>query len=217
VPHAIVKVILYLAMIVLAVSVHEAAHAAMAWRLGDGTARAQGRMTLWPFAHMDIWGTLVLPAVFLSVPAHTFLAYGKPTPVDPGKLWRPKIGYSLVALAGPLGNLALALALTAFGALAFVYFGIEAPQARTLVSAGIVTNAVLAVLNLLPLPGFDGLKVLYVVLPDAWCWRLQRFERYFLVVLVLVVWTELLAWALAPGWRLGSTLCDLAGIGLSAL
>jgi hypothetical protein len=56
-----------------------------------------------------------------------------------------------------------------------------------------------------------------VVLPDAWCWRLQRFERYFLVVLVLVVWTELLAWALAPGWRLGSTLCDLAGIGLSAL
>lgn len=122
------------------------------------------------------------------------VAYAKPTPVDPARLKKPQRDFSLVAVAGPLGNLAAALGLALVGAVAFRYFGAESSEARLLVGAGIECNLALAWLNLMPLPGFDGLKALYAFLPGEWCWRLHRAERFHLYLLVLIV----SVWMLMP-------------------
>lgn len=217
-PDKFIRLLLYLPLVALAVSAHEAAHAwAARWR-GDDTAARQGRVTLMPFVHVDLWGTLLLPAlmVFLGLPV---LGYAKPTPVDPGRLRRPRVDFSVVAAAGPVGNLLVALALALAGALAFRGLGIGNSDARQLVGAGIVVNAVLACLNLLPLPGFDGLKALYVFLPERWCWRLHQADRYFLLVLVLVlaVFTQVLDLALWPAGVLAQAFCTLAGSGWPTL
>lgn len=198
-------------MLLLGLSAHEAAHAWAAWRLGDPTAQKLGRTSLLPFRHIDPLGSLALPALLLLLKAPFLIGYAKPTPVDPGRFRDPKAGFSWVALAGPLANLAVAAGLAGLGAVLIKGLGISDPSLALLLGAGIVVNALLGCLNLLPLPGFDGLKALYAFLPDAWCWQLQRAERWFFVVLVLAAWTRALDVALYPGFRLGQALCALAG------
>jgi Zn-dependent protease len=212
-PQILTRLLLYLPLLLMAVSAHEAAHAwAARWR-GDDTAARQGRLSLLPFVHVDPWGTLLLPALLVVMQSSFFIAYAKPTPVDPSRLRRPKADFSLVALAGPLANLALALALTLVGALVFVVLGVESAEARLIVAVGIFLNVMLACLNLLPLPGFDGMKALYVFLPDRWCWRLQQAEPYFLVILVLAAFTQVLDLALVPVHPITEALCTVAGTG----
>jgi Zn-dependent protease len=210
-PETLTRLLLYLPLLLLAVSAHEAAHAWTArWR-GDDTAARQGRLTLLPFAHVDLWGTILLPALLLAMPSNFLIAYAKPTPVDPGRLRRPKADFSLVALAGPVGNMAMALALTLLGTLIFTGLGVDSVEGHLIISAGIFLNVMLACLNLLPLPGFDGMKALYVVLPDRWCWRLQQAEPYFLVILVLAAFTQLLSLVMLPVNSITELLCTLAG------
>jgi Zn-dependent protease len=206
------RILLYLPLLLLAVSAHEAAHAWAALRLGDDTAAKQGRVSLLPFSHVDLWGTLILPLLLLALQSPFLIGYAKPTPVDAGKLRRPKRDFSLVAVAGPLGNLALAVGLAALGALLFGVLGLESPEGQVIVAAGIFVNALLACLNLLPLPGFDGLKALYAFLPERWCWRLQRADSLFFLVLALAAFTRVLDLALWPARELTQTLCIVAGI-----
>ena len=216
-PELLTRVVVYLPLLLLALSVHEAAHAGAARLTGDRTAERLGRLTLFPWAHVDLVGSLLLPAALLVLRAPFLIGYAKPAPVDPGQLRNPKRDLSLVALAGPASNLALALLLAAIGWLFYGYLGLDNSAGRLLIGAGIVLNLVLANLNMLPLPGFDGMKALYAVLPDSWCWQLQRSERYFLVVLVLVAWTQALDLALVPAWWASQQLCSMAGVGLPAL
>lgn len=213
VPELVQKALVLLPMLLLALSAHEAAHAWAALRLGDPTAHKLGRTSLLPFRHIDPLGSLVLPALLLLVRAPFLIGYAKATPVDPGRFRDPKSGFSQVALAGPLANLGLALVLAALGALLVRGLGFEDPGLVQLLSAGIVVNALLGGLNLLPLPGFDGLKALYALLPDAWCWQLHKAERWFVLVLVLAAWTRALDVALYPALRLGQVLCVWAGLG----
>jgi Zn-dependent protease len=209
----LVRLLVYVPVLLLAMSVHEAAHGWVALQRGDPTARDLGRVTLLPFVHIDLWGSLVVPGLLLAMQAPFLFGYAKPTPVNPGLLRSPKRDFSLVALAGPGANLGLALAFAGFGALAFRVFGIVSPEARLLVGAGIVINVLLGWINLLPLPGLDGLKALYVLLPDEWCWRLQRGNQYFFPILVLVLIFGLLNLALVPAFIFGSGLCAAAGTG----
>lgn len=211
-PESLLKALVLLPVLLLAVSAHEAAHAWAALKLGDPTAHRLGRTSLLPFRHVDPIGTLLLPGLLLLMQAPFLVGYAKPTPVDPGRFRDPKAGFSWVALAGPMANLALALGLGLLGAVLVRGLGLEDPSLKLLLAAGILTNALLGFLNLLPLPGFDGLKALYAFLPDAWCWRLQRAERFFVLVLVLAAWTRTLDLMLAPGLRLGQGLCRLAGV-----
>jgi Zn-dependent protease len=205
-------------MVMLAVTVHEAAHAWAALRRGDPTAKEQGRITLLPFVHVDLWGTLVIPGLLFAIQApYMMVGYGKPTPVNPGQLRSPKRDFSLVALAGPLGNFSLALAFAALGALAFRGFDLGGPEARLVVGAGIVTNTFLGWVNLLPVPGFDGLKTLYVLLPDEWCWQLQRGERLFFPILIVAAGLGLLDHVLVPAFSMGNFLCLAAGTGQPTL
>jgi len=210
---ALVQLLVYVPLLLLAMSVHEAAHAWSAFKLGDPTAKDLGRVTLLPFVHIDLWGSLILPGMLLAMQAPFLFGYAKPTPVNPGLLRSPKRDFSLVALAGPAANVGLALAFAGFGALAFRGFGVASPEARLLVGAGIVINVLLGWINLLPLPGLDGLKILYVLLPDEWCWRLQRGNRFFFPILLLLMITGVLNMALLPAKIFCSGLCAAAGTG----
>ena len=214
---ALVRLLVYVPLLLLAMSAHEAAHAWAAFKRGDPTAKDLGRVTLLPFAHIDLWGSLILPGMLLALQAPFLFGYAKPTPVNPGLLRSPKRDFSLVALAGPGANLALALAFAGFGALAFRGFGIVSPEARLLVGTGILINVLLGWINLLPLPGLDGLKALYVFLPDEWCWRLQRGNQLLFPAMLFVLVLGLLNLALVPAFILGSGLCSAAGAGQPTL
>jgi Zn-dependent protease len=211
--HALVAAVL----LVLAVSVHESGHAWAALKRGDPTAAERGRLSWLPFSHFDLVGCLLLPLILVLAHAGFIMGYGRPTPVDPGRLKRPKADFSLVSLAGPAANLALALGLSLLGALGFQGLKLDSPEAALLLGAAIAINVTLACVNLLPLPGFDGLKALYAFLPDEWCWRLQRGEGLFLGVLLLAVLFGAMDLALYPSFWLGRALCTLAGVPLPAL
>lgn len=206
-----------LPLLLLAVSVKEAGHAAMArWR-GDTTAADLGRASLLPFSHFDWVGCLALPALLAWLPLPYVVGFGRPIPVDPSKLVRPKADFSLVAFAGPLANAGMAVALAALAALIFLGLRLQSAEAALVLGTAIVLNALIAALGLLPLPGFNGLKVLYAFLPDEWCWQAQKADRYFLSVLILLAAFGVLDAALRPGFWLGHGLCRLAGLPVPAL
>lgn len=188
----IISVLPYVPAFLLAISVHESAHAWMARRCGDDTAAAQGRISLYPPRHIDPFGTLLLPILSFWLMNFIF-GYAKPTPVDPGKLRRPKADFSLVALAGPVSNFLLAI-LSAMAGRALLAAGIDSAVLQSVCVASVILNVVLGLINLLPLPGFDGIKALYYFLPDEWCWRLNRADRSSVLVLALLSLLGGFAW-----------------------
>ena len=176
----------------LAFSVHESAHGLAALWLGDPSAKKQGRISLYPPRHFDLFGSLILP--LLSLPLlQVFYGYGRPAPVDPGRLRRPKPDFSLVALAGPLSNFVLALASAGLGRLLMPWASVLGPL-LVVCEASVELNLILGAISLLPLPGFDGMKALYFALPDEWCWRLNRAERWGLLYLAALSAFGGLAW-----------------------
>ncbi len=207
----LIKGVIAIPLLLLAVSAHEAAHAWAALRCGDDTAARLGRISLYPPRHIDLLGSLALPLITLAL-THGTAAYGyaKPTPVDPARLRSPKRDYSLVAVAGPLSNLLLALAL-AGASWSSRALGLEMPAVQSILGWGIAINVMLGAFNLLPLPGFDGMKTLYFFLPDAWCWRLNRAQPFFFLTLMLIFWLGLFDWFFEPMIRLIALLCAFSG------
>jgi Zn-dependent protease len=175
--------------------VHECAHAFTAWRLGDGTARAAGRITLDPFTHFDtIGGTLLTVSVALGAIGGSALGFGwaKPTPVNPYNL-RGRYADTMVAAAGPLSNLALA-AVFAVGfrvMWANGYFPDNTSVAnlvQLVLWKGIQLNVVLLLFNLIPIPPLDGSHVLFDLLDPRTAQDLRNFmNQYGLMLLIVVV------------------------------
>jgi Zn-dependent protease len=169
-PQAIAIGLTYYVVLLFSLSFHESAHAWMASRLGDDTARALGRISLNPLAHIDIVGTVIIPLVQIFGPAGIpLIGWAKPTPYDP-RNFRPgehQRGHMLVAGAGPVSNLVLALGFTA-GLFAIARIMGRSPGGEpvvTLMATGVLINVALAVFNLVPLPPLDGSKVASFGLP----------------------------------------------------
>lgn len=166
--------------LLIAITVHEFAHAAMAFYLGDPTAKHTGRLTLNPFAHLDLWGTLLL--LFVG------FGWGKPVPFNPYNLRDQKYGPALVSLAGPAANFVM---IVVFGLLLkFVYplTGLGSDNALyILLSIVIVLNAILMVFNLIPIPPLDGSKLLFAVLPDSLADFKAMLERWGLLILIALL------------------------------
>ena len=164
--------------------VHEFAHAFAAWRLGDGTAKLFGRLTLDPRAHFDpMGGILLIITVFLSGGTGGF-GWAKPTPVNPANLRDRRNGEVWVSLAGPLSNLLMA----AVGALVLrgVFGGDVAMSARAmdLLWLFVLYNVGLAVFNLIPIPPLDGSALLFRLLPYELAWKVRPFlSQYGLILL----------------------------------
>lgn len=154
-------------VIVLSAVIHEYAHALMAYRLGDNTAKDMGRLTLNPFAHLDPLGTVMLPLIFLFLNVG-FFGWAKPVPYNPYNLSDRKYGSLKVGLAGPGSNLVIALILGLFirfsGAYG-IYGGDPSGLFLQLLSFVVFTNIFLALFNLIPIPPLDGSKVLMDLFP----------------------------------------------------
>lgn len=180
---------------------HEFAHAWVATRLGDDTPRLQGRVTLNPLAHVDMIGTLLLPAV-TSLLGYGFLGWGKPVYTQTSNLRGGLNGLLLVALAGPASNVVLAVIL---GVLAAALNPISPALAGFLVH-GVWLSLYLAIFNMLPVPPLDGSKLLLAArIPPAIYLEISRFG--FVLLLVLMQATSLLLWM--QEWSTRGTLAIL--------
>jgi Zn-dependent protease len=166
---------LLLPIVLVSLTLHELAHAWVAWRLGDPTAKSQGRLTLNPIVHLDPLGTLmfVLTALIANLP----FGWARPVPVDPRYFRRAKEGMAIVAAAGPLMNFLLALA--CWGVVRHVE--LSGQWAEVLEKAYIV-NLVLGIFNLIPVPPLDGSRILGALMDDATYARWIRLDQYGMLV-----------------------------------
>jgi Zn-dependent protease len=194
--------------IIIAITFHEASHGFVAWKLGDDTAYRLGRVTFNPLKHIDPFGTILLPAVlyYLSsqVGAPFLFGYAKPVPVNFRRLRHPRRDMVLVAAAGPGINLALAI-LSALALHLVPEGSVISGFADQMLAISIITNVILAVFNMLPLPPLDGGRVAVGLLPYPLSLYLARLERHGMFILLAAIF--LLPWL---GRQIGMDL-DIVG------
>lgn len=184
--HWLYKLSVILPPAILAITLHEAAHGWVAWRLGDGTAYRLGRVSFNPLRHVDPVGTLLLPAL-LYLSGGFLFGWAKPVPVNFRALNHPRRDMVLVALAGPGINILLAL-LSAWAFTQAAHFPREVREwAYPVLVVSVQLNVVLAVFNMLPLPPLDGGRVAVGVLPRWLARPLARLEPYGIGVLLGVI------------------------------
>ena len=173
--------------VLLAITLHEAAHGFVAWRLGDDTAWQLGRVSFNPFRHIDLFGTVILPAMLLVLRAPFLFGWAKPVPVAFNRLRHPRRDMVLVAAAGPAANLILATASALlFHLLPLLPMSFAGWLGSNLYNS-ILINLVLAVFNMLPLPPLDGGRVAVGLLPDALARPLARLERFGFLIIIGVI------------------------------
>jgi len=168
---------------ILAITLHEAAHGFVAWRLGDDTAYQLGRVTFNPLRHIDPFGTVLLPALMYFTTGFVF-GWAKPVPVNFGRLNHPRRDMVWVALAGPGTNFVLALLSAILWGLVNPEHGIIEHWLRAAAEVSILVNVILMVFNLIPLPPLDGGRVAVGILPDVLAFPLARLERFGLPILL---------------------------------
>ncbi len=186
--------------VLFAITVHEVAHGWVARQLGDPTAMMLGRLTLNPLKHIDPIGTVLVPIALLFLGGVLF-GWAKPVPITTENLRNPKRDMALVAAAGPLANLLMALIWALIMKLVLVmsgsFAGLALPLSYMCV-AGITINVILLVLNLLPIPPLDGSRVVSGLLPGPWAWQYNRIEPYGLFILLGLMLAGILGKVLSP-------------------
>jgi Zn-dependent protease len=194
--------------VIFAITLHEAAHGYAARHFGDPTAYQLGRISINPLRHIDLVGTILVPALILLVSAGGLLfGWAKPVPVNFGQLRRPKQDMLWVAAAGPAANLLMALGWALALKLAismpdFVY----AVALKEMARVGISINGVLMLLNLLPIPPLDGGRIAVSLLPPRAAWKFAQVERYGLFILLGLMFLGVLDSVLYPLLRVFNSL-----------
>lgn len=180
-------IIAILLSFVIAITIHECMHAWTAHKLGDNTGRSRGRITLNPVAHFEPFGFIGMVLIAVGFP---FIGWGKPVPVQPGNFrgrWSTHRhqGMLLVAAAGPLSNIAQALAM-AIPHQYLIRSGIDTGQIGQFMFWFIWVNILLAAFNMIPIPPLDGHKILMGILPDFWRPVLAPLEQYGFIILIML-------------------------------
>ena len=180
----------------ICITFHEICHGCVAYMLGDNTARDMGRLSLNPFRHLDVMG-LMFMVIF-------HFGWAKPVPVNAGNFENPKKGMALTALAGPLSSLLLAVvAMALYGVLFIPFIKNGSDLAMLLLEAIYMTSfmsVTLAVFNILPIPPMDGAKFFLSFLPDKQYFSILRYERFGVILLALITWTNVLSDFLASAY-----------------
>lgn len=194
--------------VIFAITLHEAAHGYAARHFGDPTAWQAGRITLNPLRHIDLVGTIIVPAMTLFLGGILF-GWAKPVPVNFGRLHHPKSDMLWVAAAGPAANLAMALFWAALVKLAWLLplNDYSLPLTR-MGEIGIAINVALMVLNLFPLPPLDGGRIAVSLLPSRLAIKFAQVERFGFPILLLLLFTGVLSALLNPPMRLFGALID---------
>lgn len=204
------KICVWSIPVLLAITLHEAAHAFVAYRCGDNTAKMFGRLSLNPLRHIDLIGTLVVPILIaLLSQFHFIFGWAKPVPINWSLLKKPRRDSALVAAAGPLSNIIMAL-LWATSLKISTFFH---PDSSTVFyflllasQAGVLINLVLALLNLIPIPPLDGSRIVASLLSPRQALQYMKIERFGFLILVAMLFTGALNWLLMPPlyWALQS-------------
>ncbi|MCS7186669.1 MAG: site-2 protease family protein [Armatimonadetes bacterium] len=216
----LLRLAIWFPVFILAISIHEAAHAWAAWKLGDPTGVIQGRLTLNPKAHLDPFGTIMF---IISALTGVGFGWAKPVPVNTHNLSNPNRDMALVAVAGPASNVLQAFFWT--GVLGFLVslFGLFPGTIRYAMEpifdflvrvcfAGVFVNLGLAAFNMIPLPPLDGSRILRLFLPEQFRWQIDRLEMtgMGLILLVVLLWLGVLSFVWKPAFLLGQWLISLA-------
>lgn len=182
-----VQFLLISPLLLVSLVLHELAHGWAAWKLGDPTAKAAGRLTLNPVKHLDTWGTIMLAVTFLGSGGRFFMGWAKPVPIAPWHFKDPQRGMMFVGLAGPVTNVVLALAAAGLVWATYTWSLFLAQMFLML----FVLNVILATLNLIPIPPLDGSRVLGGFLSKKQWVRWMQLDRWgnyvFLGLFVLLV------------------------------
>ncbi len=180
---SLIELLIRIPVILFAITVHESAHGCMAYLMGDSTARYRGRISLNPLRHLDPVGALCMLLFGFG--------WAKPVPVNPGYFKKRKLGTILVSLAGPFSNFLTGLISCVIYYLVsrFVNYNTTLLQFIILVlRQSVFMNVGLMIFNLIPVPPLDGSKVVMEFLPYRWQYEIYRYERYFSLVLILLVY-----------------------------
>lgn len=193
----------YILPLIFAITIHEAAHAYMANKYGDNTAKQLGRLSLNPLNHIDPLGTVVFPLISIVLGtmaggAGIIFGWAKPVPINFGRLNNPKKDLLWVALAGPLSNLAMALIWALIFKLSIYTTSYIGTPLNLMAQAGISINISLMVLNLLPILPLDGGRIVFSLLPNREAMKYANTERYGMIIVLALLLLGILNTILIP-------------------